>query len=66
MNKMREPMAIESLPSWMADNKDYPRENYLKESNYIMIAVAAILMTSLVAVLIVNYKKEKTKKDIKD
>ena len=38
-------MAIETLPSWKALNKDYPRKDFSQESNYIVIAVAAILIT---------------------
>ncbi|MFT5145482.1 MAG: hypothetical protein ACI9H1_000188 [Polaribacter sp.] len=53
-------MAIETLPSWKALNKDYPRKDFSQESNYIVIAVAAILITSLAAVLIVNYQNEKS------
>jgi hypothetical protein len=53
-------MAIETLPSWKALNKDDPRKDFSQESNYIVIAVAAILITSLAAVLIVNYQNEKS------
>ena len=53
-------MAIETLPSWKVLNKDYPRKDFSQESNYIVIAVAAILITSLAAVLIVNYQNEKS------
>jgi hypothetical protein len=53
-------MAIETLPSLKALNKDYPRKDFSQESNYIVIAVAAILITSLAAVLIVNYQNEKS------
>ncbi|MGB4743345.1 MAG: hypothetical protein WBH49_06880 [Flavobacteriaceae bacterium] len=61
---MREPMTIESLPSWIAENQEYPRKNYSQESNYIIITVAAVLITSLVAVLIVNYQKENNKEEV--
>ena len=61
---MREPMTIESLPSWIAENQEYPRKNYSLESNYIIISVAAVLITSLVAVLIVNNQKENDEKEI--
>jgi len=60
---MRESMPIEVLPSWIAENQEYPRKNYSQESNYVIIAVAAVLITTLVAVLIVNYQKEKNKEE---
>ncbi|MDC0177726.1 MAG: hypothetical protein ACJA2M_002202 [Polaribacter sp.] len=61
---MKECMTIESLPSWIAENQEYPRKNYSQESNYIIITVAAVLITSLVAVLIVNYQKENNKEEV--
>lgn len=60
---MRESMSIEMLPSWIAENQEYPRKNYSQESNYVIIAVAAVLITTLVAVLIVNYQKENNKEE---
>ena len=61
---MRESMPIEMLPSWIAENREYPRKNYSQESNYIIIAVAAVLITTLVAVSIVNYQKENNKEEV--
>ena len=59
-------MDVETLPSWKALNKDYPRNDFSQESNYILIAVTAILITSLAAVLIVNYQNEKSLEENKE
>ncbi|MDB9732352.1 hypothetical protein OAA96_00970 [Polaribacter sp.] len=61
---MREPMTIESLPSWKALNKEYPRKDFSQDAKYITISVVAVLITFLVAYVIVNNQKENDEKEI--
>jgi hypothetical protein len=61
---MISPMPIETLPSWKALNKDFPRSETSQDLKYVIVAGATILAVLLATYVIVNYQQENSKEQL--
>jgi hypothetical protein len=61
---MVSPMPVDTLPSWLAKNKDLPKPADTQHLKYLMIGGVALLALLFATYVIVNHQQENSKEQL--
>jgi hypothetical protein len=61
---MVSPMPLDTLPSWLAKNKDLPKPADTQHLKYGIVAGATLLVALLATYVILNYQQENSKEQL--